>query len=95
MLVSMMVICHPLITQAVTTEYPAFTEYDYGHTQTAKTVEIPELFYPFGPDHGDDELPTWLDYSESVPISISLPFFTNNYSHLYVSYINTIIQLAK
>ena len=79
-----------------TTEYsielPETTEYSEYSTElpdTTKTVEIPDLFYPFGPDHGDAELPTALDDSEYVPISATLPFFTSNYNKLYVSYINS------
>ena len=105
LLFSMMAICHTLITETVTlppvttdsaetteplqtTELPVTTG---PPTTTTKTVEIPDLFYTFGPDHGDAELPTRLDDSEYVPISVTLPFFANNYSQLYVSYFNTTI----
>ena len=57
----------------------------WGEVLALQAVMLPN-FYPFGESEGDQVVPRGDDDSSgSVPISIPLPFFGQNYTSLFVS----------
>jgi len=48
--------------------------------------EVPDMFFPFGPDEGDSVVPAGDDTSSpAVNIPTGFPFLFGNYTTVYVS----------